>query len=59
MKVRLIKPGAQRANTNNEERPKEELQVLDTIRSWVQEFKSKKKSGVRPERLFLRRARKT
>ncbi len=63
MKVRLIKPGASRAKQNKtaqqpdkiEERS-EEVQIIDTIRSWVTDFKSRKANGARLDLRLISKA---
>jgi hypothetical protein len=63
MKVRLIKPGASRDKQNKtaqrpgkiEERS-EEVQIIDTIRSWVTDFKSRKARGTRLDLRLIRKA---
>jgi len=51
MQVRLVKPGASSAPKTKQppqkdERPAE-VQILDTVRSWVNDFRSKKAKGTR------------
>jgi len=55
MNVRLIKPGASRAKQNKTEEPPAEVQIIDTVRSWVQDFKSRKATGARLDLLLLRK----
>jgi len=66
MQVRLIKPGASRAKQNKTEELSdksdqlpEEVQMIDTIRSWVADFKSRKASGARLGLQLMRKLRET
>lgn len=59
MKIRLIKPGAPRVKQEKVEKPSDEVQIVDTIRSWVRDFKSRKTRIARSDLLLLRKARKT
>ena len=66
MKIRLIKPGSSSAKQNKTEelpdKPEEgpeEVQMIDTIRSWVTDFKSRKASGTRLDFLRVSSAGKT
>ena len=45
MKVRLIKAGTS-APADKEKPPPEEVEIVDTLRSWIHEFKSDK--AIRP-----------
>jgi hypothetical protein len=62
MNVRLIKPGASRAKQNKTaQQPdkierSEEVQIIDTIRSWVTDFKSRKANGARLDLRLIRKA---
>ena len=41
MKIRLIKPGMSRSGERDKQRPVE-TPIIDTVRSWVREFRSKR-----------------
>lgn len=59
LKVRLIK---QKISTSREkehhEHPPDEPQIIDTIRSWVREFKSRKANKARSDFLRIDTSRK-
>jgi hypothetical protein len=59
MNVRLIKPGASCAKQNKTEEPPDEVQIIDTIRAWVDDFKSRKANGARLELRLMNKAHKT
>lgn len=63
MNVRLTKPGASRAKQNKTEQQSdkieersEEVQIMDTIRSWVTDFKSRKAHGARLDLRLISKA---
>ena len=63
MKIRLIKPGASSPKQSKatqqpgkiEERS-QEVQIIDTIRSWVTDFKSRKTNGARLDLRLISKA---
>ncbi|HYV05362.1 MAG TPA: hypothetical protein VFB82_12285 [Blastocatellia bacterium] len=62
MQIRLIKPGAPRAHETKErpqkdERPPE-VQIVDTVRSWVNDFRSRKASKARMDIRLISRPTK-